>query len=272
MNTLDSLLELSEPLTRIITISIPVITALLAISGYLLKTLILDPFDIKLLHKRKHTGIKIAKSFSSIILFTLFFLGIDWYLFYVIKQFSVLEIVLLFTVIVYFILFIFSLITFKIHDFYIKRKIKKSISHIKKKGGIFNSFINNFNSIFLISTIFLFILFGTLFLVVLDYSKEEINNSIAISFLFSIFPSIMIFLYKPLRTKRYELSKILTDPIEIANSNLNLEYYINDSTSVLSNKSKNIVAIKSVYDGNYSVEIYEIIDIYQPTSKESKKQ
>ena len=260
-------LDINNPVVSITGVVLSLSTLLtlgIALAKYLLKNLVLDSFDIKLLHKNNHSAIKIAKSLTSITLIGLFLLGVDWYLFFVISQFSVLEVILLFTVVIYSVIFLLSLVIFKVYDFIRKRKVKKGVHLSNKKKGIFISFINNFNTIFIISLTFLFILFGTLLLVVLNVAGDKTQNLLGISFLFSIIPSICIFFYKPLKTKRYELSKILTEPIDIANYELNLEYSIDNRTSVLSNKNENIAAIKHNYEGNYSVEIYKVIEIYQP--------
>lgn len=275
MNILEyvsSLFESSAPLTKIITVTIPALTFLIPIFIFLLKNLVLDSFDIKLLHKSNHTAINIAKSLTSITLIALFFFGVEWYLLFVIKQFSVLEIILLIVVVVYFGLFTLSLIVFSVCNFLMKRKLKNENDENQPEvKGIFKIITNNSKTIFIVSLTLLLLLFGTLILVVLDDTGERTQNLIGTSFLFSFLPSIIIFLYKPLRKQRYELSEILTDPIEIAKRKLNLEYAIDNNTSVLSRKSENedIVAIKREYEGNYSVEIYKVIEIYQPTSQKT---
>lgn len=234
-----------------------------------MKNLTLDPFDIKLLHKNNHTGIKIAKSLTSISLIALFICGMDWYLYFIIKQTSVLEIVLLIFLLGFLLFYTLNLIVFGIHKLIYKIKRRRGVSQAPQTEGIFNSYINNFNLIFILSTTFLFVLISTFLLVVLDTAGEELEYLIGVSLIFSLFPSIVIFSYKPNnRTISYELKEILTDPIAIASQKLNLEYSIDKTSSVLSNKEKNIVAIKHNHDGNYCVEIYNVIGIYRPTSDE----
>ncbi|SEM14100.1 hypothetical protein SAMN04487786_1135 [Paenisporosarcina quisquiliarum] len=245
-----------------------VVTVVITLAIYLMKNLVLDSFDIKLLHKNSHTGIKIAKSITSISLIALYFFGVDWYLYFVIKQFSGIDIILLFVVIIYLLLYSLSSAIFGVYKLIYKIKERRFVSQPPQTGGIFNTFINNFSNIFILSTAFLLMLISTFLLVVLDAAGEELEYLIGVSFLFSLIPSIAIFFYKPNRTKRYELSEILTDPIEIVARKLVLEYSIDKTSSVLSNKEDNIVAVKHNHDGNYSVEIYDVIEIYQTTSEQ----
>jgi len=240
------------------------ITLGITLAKYLMKTLVLDSFDIKLLHKNNHTGIKIAKSLTSIMLIALFFFGVNWYLYFIINQIPVLDIVLLVVVIGYFLLYASILVVFYGHRLVYKIK---GVSQIPQIDGAFNRFIKNFNNIFILSTTLFLVLISTFLLVVLNAADEKLQYLLGVSFLFSLIPSITIFFYKPIRTKRYELTEILTQPSEIIARKLNLDYSIDKTTSVLSNKNDNIVAIKHDYEGNYSVEIYNIIEIYQPTSE-----
>lgn len=243
-----------------------IITVVIASAIFLMKNLVLDSFDIKLLHKNSHTAIKLTKSLTSITLMALYFFGVDWYLFFVLNQFPKIDIILLFVFIIYFLLYLLNLIIYGFHKLIYKIKALLGNNQSSQTDGIYNSYIKNFKNIFILSTTFLLMLISTFLLIVLDDSGKEHEYLIGVSFLYSLIPSVAIFFYKPNNTKSYVLSKILTDPLEIADLKLNLEYSIDKTSSVLTNNEGNIKAIKHIHDGNYSVEIYDVVEIHRSTS------
>lgn len=247
MNFLEigsSLVEVTNPIAKISTVSIPVITVLIAISAYLLKNLILDPFDIKLLHKRKHAGIRIAKTLTILFVFTILFLSIEFYINMILTEINITPTKFLVFLVVYSLVFIFILLILGVLHLF--KNIKNNIK-IKKI----------LSTIYTVFSIILFVLIG-IFLNLLSNSSSYIWNTTDTIFLllFSIMPSFLIYSLIPRKILCYELIEIVRDPKNIEKYNLSLDYFINDSTSVLSNKDTK--AIRKDYDDYFILEIYKI--------------
>lgn len=241
-----NIFELSNPIASISTVSIPVITVLIAISAYLLKNLILDPFDIKLLHKRKHAGIRIAKTLSILFVFTLLFLSIEFYVNIVLIGINITTEKYLVFLTVYSLIYIFTLIIMRFLHL-----LKYFKNNIKRKTLL--------STIYTVTSIILFVLVG-IFIILLSSSSSFNWNATDTIFLlfFGIMPSILLYSLKHKRLLRYELIEFVRDPEDIAEYKLSLDYFINDSTSVLSNN--NTKAIRKDYGDYFVLEIYRIVE------------
>ena len=247
MNFLEigsSLIEVTNPIAKISTVSIPVITVLIAISAYLLKNLILDPFDIKLLHKRKHAGIRIAKTLTILFVFTILFLSVEFYINLILIEINITYDKFLIFLVLYSLFFIFILLILGILHLF-----KGIRTNMKKKKIL--------STIYTLSSILLFVLVG-IFLNLLSGSNNygwKATDTIFL-FLFTIMPSFLVYSLKSRKILCYELNEIIRDPEDISKYKLSLDYFINDSTSVLSNKDTK--AIRKDYDDYFILEIYKI--------------
>lgn len=268
-------LEKVETNIKNIIISLAVaVPSLIFIFSMIIKHLYLDSFDIKLFHKKEHLVIQTIKNLTILAIGSVLFGTLEFIFFVLMKQIPFIQIVLiyllLFALILTFLFWVYTSIHWVICEIIniIKIIFNKPTSSIQVWTiTIWKRLKEKHHDIYLFSLI---LLFGTLGAIQFDviYRSTQISSEVGdsvttlevseylILLILIILPTIILIMFTKYIPTRHKLLKVTK---EKPNYELFLEYFINDDTSVLTNKDKTKRVIKKNVGEYHLYETYEVV-------------